>query len=145
MPNVASALKGEIVRLARKEVRSEMEGFKKTSAQFRTEIVDLKRRVGALEKMVSRLKKSAITSRKSKAAPDATKRVRFSAKGLSTLRRRLGLSAVDLGTLLGVSAQTIYNWEGAKSRPRQEQLLAIASLRSLGKRRAAAKLQELAG
>jgi DNA-binding XRE family transcriptional regulator len=52
---------------------------------------------------------------------------------------------MDMGTLLRVSAQTIYNWEAEKSRPRQEQLAAIAALRGLGKREAAAKLEELAG
>ena len=57
MPNIASVLREEIVRLARKEMRSEMEGLKKTSAQFRSEIAALKRRVAALEKQVARLSK----------------------------------------------------------------------------------------
>jgi DNA-binding transcriptional regulator YiaG len=52
---------------------------------------------------------------------------------------------MDMGTLLGVSAQTIYNWEGEKSRPRQQQMVAFASLRGIGKRQATAKLAELAG
>ncbi len=54
--------------------------------------------------------------------------------------KRLGLTAADQGTLLGVSAQTIYNWEIYKSKPRQQPLTAIAALRSMGKRQAKAQL-----
>ncbi|MGA2081842.1 MAG: helix-turn-helix domain-containing protein [Holophaga sp.] len=145
MSNVASALKEEIVRLARKETRAETEGFKKASAQLRSEVYALKRRVASLEKVVSRLSKSAAAGKKSMTTPPDATRVRFRAKGLIALRRRLGLSAMDMGTLLGVSAQTIYNWEGEKSRPRQQQMVAFASLRGIGKRQATAKLAELAG
>jgi DNA-binding transcriptional regulator YiaG len=45
--------------------------------------------------------------------------------------------------LVGVSAQTIYNWEAEKSRPRASQLTAIVAVRGLGKRQAKARLQEL--
>jgi DNA-binding transcriptional regulator YiaG len=95
--------------------------------------------------MVARLNKHAAADPSAKAARVETSRIRFSAKGLVALRRRLGLSAADLGALMGVSAQTIYNWEAEKSRPRQQQLDAFAALRGIGKRQAAARLQELAG
>jgi DNA-binding transcriptional regulator YiaG len=145
MPNLATALKEEIVRLARKEIRSESEGLKKAAAQSRAEIAVLKKRVAELEKVVSRLSKIATAIKKSKAASDAPTRVRFSGKGLSALRQRLGLSAPPMGALLGVSAQTIYNWEAENTRPRQEQLVAFAALRGMGKRQVTAKLQELEG
>jgi hypothetical protein len=38
VPNIASVLKEEIARVARKEVRSETENLKKASAQYRSEI-----------------------------------------------------------------------------------------------------------
>lgn len=143
MPNIASILKEEITRLARKEVRKEVEGLKKASAQYRSEIAALKKRAAGLEKLQSRLEKKA----GGKAAPEASGeeggRVRFSAKGLATHRQRLGLSAGDFGTLLSVSAQTVYNWEAGKSKPRQQQLSAIATLRKMGKRAAKARLAEL--
>ena len=144
MSNIASALKDEITRLARKEIRAETEGFKKTSAQFRSEVSALKKQVASLEKIVSRLSKSAAAGKKAKATPIDETRVRFRAKGLIALRQRLGLSATDMGALLGVSAQTIYNWESEKSRPRQPQLVAFASMRGIGKRQAAAQLEALA-
>jgi DNA-binding XRE family transcriptional regulator len=39
-----------------------------------------------------------------------------------------------MGALIGVSAQTIYNWEAEKSRPRKVQLASIAAVRKLGRR-----------
>ena len=69
-------------------------------------------------------------------------RFRFSAKRLAAMRGKLGLSAGDMGTLSGVSAQTIYNWEAEKTRPRQSQLAAIAAVRKLGKREIKAQLSK---
>ena len=144
MPNFASIMKEEVVRLARKELRSETEGLKKASSQYRSDIAALKRRLGALEKQLSHFEKKSKGSQKLEASAE-TAPVRFSAKGLASQTQRLGLAAAEMGLLLGVSAQTIYNWEAGKSRPRQQQLAAIAALRGLGKRQVKARLTELAG
>lgn len=143
MPNIASVLKEEILRLARKEVRTETEGLKKAVAQFRSDIAGLKRRVAALEKQLSQAERKS--SKKTPANSDAavSTRTRFSAKGLATQRQKLGFSAADMGTLLGVSAQTIYNWETGKSKPRPTQLAAIFSVRGIGKRQAKARIESL--
>jgi hypothetical protein len=45
--------------------------------------------------------------------------------------------------LLGVSGQSVYKWEHGESRPRAKQLEAIAALRGIGKREAAARLGQL--
>jgi DNA-binding transcriptional regulator YiaG len=145
MANIATALKEEIARVARKEIRTELEKLKAASTQHRSEIAALKKRVATLEKVVARLEKGAAARKKAKAATDKPVRVRFNAKALITLRQRLGLSGADMAALLGVSTQTIYNWEAEKSRPRQQQLEAFASFRGIGKREAAAKLRELEG
>ena len=63
--------------------------------------------------------------------------LRFSAKGFTKLRQRLGLSAAAMGALIGVTAQSVYKWEDGKARPRSPQLQAIAAIRKLGKRAAA--------
>lgn len=145
MPNFASTLKDEIARLARKEIRAETEGLKKASTQYRAEIASLKKQVAALGKSVARLEKAAQAGKTAKAGPEKATRVRFSVKGLIAFRQRLGLTAADLGMLLNVSAQTIYNWEAEKSKPRPQQAAAFAALRGIGKRAAKAKLEALAG
>lgn len=51
MPDIASALKSEIFRLARKEVRNEINSLRKASPHYRSEITQLKHRVDQLEKL----------------------------------------------------------------------------------------------
>ncbi|MEP6791541.1 MAG: helix-turn-helix transcriptional regulator [Ramlibacter sp.] len=146
MPNIASVLKDEIARVARKENRGETQGLKKASAQYRSDIAALKRRVQALEQMVRRLGKAG--ARKSTAAlaqEESGTALRFSAKGLAAQRRRLGLSAAAVATLLGVSGQSVYKWEDGKTRPRASQIAAIATLRKMSRKQAAARLEELGG
>ncbi len=143
MPNIASILKSEIARVARKEVRGETLGLKKAVSAYRAEIAALKRRTQALEQELRRQGKAS-----AKAAPIAADEVspqtlRFSAKGLASQRQRLALSAEDCGLLLGASGQSIYNWEQGKARPRADYLPAIAALRSMGKREATARLASL--
>lgn len=145
MPNMASILKEDMARVARKEVRSETVKLKKTSSQYRAEIAVLKRRVATLEQLVSRLHSNL---GKGVAAPPenpiAIPRVRISPKGVSSQRHRLGLTAAGMGALLGVSPQTVYNWEAGSTHPRRQQLMAIAELRSLGKKAVSSRLQSLA-
>lgn len=144
MPNIASVLKEEIARVARKEGRAETQQLKKSSAHFRSDIAALKRRISALEQLVARLGKAAgkkaATATATATADEGTTSFRFSASGLLAQRKRLGLSAAEAGRLLGVSDQSVYKWENGKTRPRASQFSAIAELRSLSKKQAAARL-----
>ena len=142
MTNIASVLKAEILRVARKEVRFEIQALKKSTSSYRSEIAALKRRAQSLELEVRRLSKVA-----AKTAPaveeSSGKSSRYSAKSLASQRRRLGLSANDCGLLVGASAQSIYNWEEGKVRPQAKHLAAIANLRVLGRRQIADQLESL--
>jgi DNA-binding transcriptional regulator YiaG len=146
MPNIAIVLKSEISRVARKEVRGETADLKKAVSAYRAEISALKRRTQALEQQIQRLSKA---SSKAAAGPGKGteagpgKALRFSAKGLTSLRKRLGLSAHDCGLLVGASGQSIYAWEDGKARPRAKHLPALAALRTLGKREALVRLEAL--
>ncbi|MDO8755990.1 MAG: hypothetical protein Q7J71_01020, partial [Polaromonas sp.] len=55
VPNIATVLKAEISRVARKDARAETQPLKKASSQYRSDIAALKRRVLALEKQLSRV------------------------------------------------------------------------------------------
>ncbi|MDH4288071.1 MAG: hypothetical protein OEW27_03720 [Aquincola sp.] len=146
MPNIASLLKTEISRLARKEVRAATETLRKAVADYRSEIAALKRRIHAAEQTLRRLQRSGgAASAPSPSKEAADKSFRFSAKGLASQRRRLALSAHDCGLLLGTSGQSVYNWEAGKARPRARQMPAIAALRKLGKKEASAMLASRRG
>lgn len=143
MPDLATILKSEIIRLARKEIRSEVEALKNASAIQRTEIVAMKRRIEQLERQSTRSAKAAAKAKGEEFQPSEGMQLRFSPKRFAGMRKKYGHSAADLGLLIGVTAQTIYNWEAEKTRPRAYQLQAIAEVRSMGKRQIKARLEEL--
>ena len=143
MSNLGNVLKAEIVRLARKEMRKEVGPVRQTAAALRRDNAALKRHVAAAERRIRALERqSAAGGSTSSRTPSAGKPTRFVAKGLKSLRKRLGLSAADLSRMIGVSEQSVYNWEAKKTVPRPRQVEAIAALRGLGKRAAHAMLAE---
>lgn len=143
MPNVASALKSEIARVARKEVRGETVPLKKAVSAYRSEIAALKRRAQTLEQDLKRLSKVHMPAPESDSGAEDPSKIRFSAKSLSSQRRRLGLSAAQCGLLVGASDQSVHNWEHGKTRPLARHLPAIAALRGMSKKDAAARLETL--
>ena len=143
MPNFAAQLKSEIARIAKKESRAESAAIKKASSQHRADIAALKRRVAELEATIKRLTKSNAMPVPIDAGKEPSPSLRFRVSGFAALRKKLGLSAADMATLLGVSAQTIYHWESGKSRPRASQLAAIAETRKLGKNDVAARIANM--
>lgn len=140
-----TSLKNEIIRLARKVVKTDTATLQSNSSTHRRHIAELRRRLEALEREVKQLRRSPQISAAAVAttADDKTS-FRFQARGLKTHRATLGISAADYGRLVGVSGLTIYKWESGANRPRGTQLPAIASVRRLGKREALARLKQTA-
>ena len=139
MTTFANQLKSEIARIAKKEARSETQQLKKASSQYRSDIAALKRQIATLEAIVKKLNKAQPKPVLKVEKKPATA-LRFRAGGFATLRKKLGLSAEQMGKLINVSAQSVYHWEAEKSRPRASQLPAIAAARRLNKKEAWAKL-----
>ena len=145
MPSIAALLKQEITRLARKEVKMQTEAIRTANAHYRRDIAQLKRQVGGLLKQMAYLERQE-RKRAVKGVPGASiEGRRFSSGGLKNHREKVGLSAADYGMLVGVTAQTVYNWEHGKSKPRDEQLAVLVAVRELGKREAVKRLELLEG
>jgi DNA-binding transcriptional regulator YiaG len=143
MPNIGTVLREEITRLSRRESRSQVESTKKVTAQQRRDIALLKRQIAQLVRQVTLLSRKVLGAPAEVSPGSIARPLRFSARGLRSQRKRLALSATDLGKLLGVSAQTIYNWEQGAAQPRGEQRGKLAALRGIGKREAGARLKQL--
>ncbi|RYX92186.1 MAG: XRE family transcriptional regulator [Comamonadaceae bacterium] len=139
MPNIATILKAEITRVSRKEVRAEVDALRKSSSQHRTLLIALRRQVEALEKRMKRLHSGPANTASTAARggvvqlSDNEPRRRFSASRLTAHRVKLGLSAARYGSLVGLSGQTIFNWEQGRSRPNADQVRKLAELKSLSK------------
>jgi len=141
MPNIASLLKVEITRLARKELRAEIEPLKKALTGYRSDIAVLKKQVRSQQAELKRLSKVA---RPIASTPKREpSQIRFRPDGMKAHRQKLGLSAKAYGLLIGASALSVYQWEDGKVKPRANALPRIAAVRGLGKREATAKLEQL--
>ena len=145
MPDVASVLREEIGRLARKEIRQQVGPIKKTNTELRRTVSALKNEVTALQRKVTFLEKQEKRRLEVEPEENPDKAVRFSPKWVKADRQRLGLSAKNYGTLVGVSSLTIYSWESGKSKPRAKKLAAWAEVRGMGKREAQRRLDLLRG
>jgi DNA-binding transcriptional regulator YiaG len=143
MPNIAVTFRQEITRLARREIRSQTRGLRKASAQFRRDIAELKRHASELKSEVARLERRVGKDVAPQISEADRPKARFTAKGVISQRRGLGISAADYGKLIGVTGHTIYKWEHGASRPRRAQLSAFASIRRLGKTEALARLEQM--
>lgn len=139
MSSLSSILKTEMTRLSRKEARAQVEPLRKSNSVHRRDIAELKRQVAALQRQLGALSRTGARTQ----APSAEAPTRFVAKGLRSLRARLGMSAADFGKLAAASGQSIYNWESGKAVPRKAQMAALAGLRGLSKKAAQARLIEL--
>lgn len=145
MSKVMVALKDEIRRIARKEIRNAVAGIKrdrkilkKTVAGLKTQTAVLQKSLNALGKTVS---KTAAALPEPAAEPGA--RARITGKGVRSLRRKLRLSQAEFGQLLGVSGAAVLKME-KKSGPlklRHKTRGAYLGLRGLGAREAKARLK----
>ena len=135
MPNLSIILKGEITRIARKEIKSAINPVRKANARHRKEIAELKRLATSLQRELKALAKPA--KARAAAIGESSASTRFSVKGLKSLRAKLGLSAAEFGQLVSASGQSIYNWETGKAVPRSTQQASLAAIRGIGKREAA--------
>ena len=145
MPNIATAIKDEIRRLAKREIKANTFSTKGAVAQFRRDIAKLKRQVSAQQREIAFLKAQ---ERKRLGQPqaegeDELEGTRFSARSVKAQRKRLKLSAADYGKLVGVSGLTIYQWEHGKSRPRKKQFAGLVAVRNIGRREALARLEAM--
>lgn len=144
MPSIANALNDHVRRLSRREINRDTKSIRKLTAQHRRDLAELKRQVVALQKSVAFLERQE--KKRGVQAPlpaSDSNGLRFRADGLRSHRRRIGLSAEEYGKLVGVSGQSIYNWEAGKSRPRSGQMAKLASMRGVGKREALKRLELL--
>ena len=153
MPNLATLLKEEISKLARKEVQDQMRDVAKI-------IKGQDARIARLEKQDDQPKAKTKAKAKAKAdqpapadapaeeaaaapAPKRNSKTRFSPASLKNNRKRLSLSQADVGILLGTSTNTVLRWEAGSSKPRGVNLPKIAELSKLGKKEAKQRLEQL--
>ena len=138
--SVMKELQSEITRLARKEIKKELEPVKRVNAAQRGLIANLRRDVSDLQKEAARLQRAAD---KAPVVVDDAKGFWISGKGVVSLRKRLGITQAELATLADVSAQSIIRWEKTDGKipfRGEKASTAMQQIRSMDKRVAWEKL-----
>ncbi len=109
-------------------------------------IANLRREVVALQKEVHALRRAgAAVPAAAEAKQDARSGFWITGKGIKALRKRLGITQVQLARLVGVSDQAVVNWEGTEGKiafRRKETGIKLAELRSMNKRTVAEELKK---
>ena len=140
-------MRGNQHRMARKELKPELQGMRKALTHHRSEIAALKREVKALASLLKasqrKVKTEEVPKEKGKAAAGKQPRSRsFGPQALLDKRASLGLTQKEMATLLDASSLSVYKWESGQVQPRAAQLVRIAEVLRMGKREALAKLTE---
>jgi DNA-binding transcriptional regulator YiaG len=148
MPDVARVLREEVQRLAKRQVKAALTPIKRDNVRLKKDVADIRRELTALTRtsreLLTRVT-AVLSARETEVATQVAATLRPTSKSLARLRRRLGLSQVEFGRLLGVSGQAVLNWEGKGSRVRMRSanLAALAAIQKIGKREARRRLEEM--
>ena len=114
--SIVDALKTEISRVAKKEINKALSPIKRVNASQRTLIAKLRRELTELQKQISQLQRSGgaavVESRPAKnKEEDGRRGAWMTGKGVRSLRKKIGVTQVELAKLADVSGQTVVNWE----------------------------------
>jgi DNA-binding transcriptional regulator YiaG len=113
-------------------------------------VADLKKRVVLLEKdnkrLTATMKKCQVESPQ-KLDQEEGRKARLTSRGIHSLRRKLRLSQLDFGKLLGTTPGAVYLWEKKEGalRLRDKTRQALLSIRRLSAGEAREKLDEAGG
>jgi len=113
------ALKSEITRLAKKEMRATYVRLARDVCRLKHNVSALRKTVAVLARLGSDLQAERQAQRaKLAAAPEEVKASRISPGLIKKLRARLGITQGELATLVGVSTSAVGSWQYGKARPK---------------------------
>jgi len=135
MGKIEDAVKSEITRLAKKEIRAICNPLPRDVRELKRQVSRLSKTVATLEKLGAEIEAQKIEKKAKLEVPAAeVKAARFSAGLIKKLRARLGLTQAEFANLVGVSSTAVTFWEQGKSKPQGKNREALVALRKLGKR-----------
>ena len=146
MPDVAKVLREEVQRLAKRQVKAVVAPIKRDNVRLKKDVSNLRRELTALTRtsreLLARVT-AVVATKETECATERAAKLRPTSKSLAGLRRRLALTQVEFGRLLGVTGQAVVNWEGKGSRVRMRSasLAALAGIQKIGKREARRRLE----
>lgn len=134
MADIKTVLRDIVVRLAKQEVNAKVRPLEKKLAGLRETCRLQKKMIVELQKNTSKSSGSIKTEEKlNPVSPEILKNTKLFPALIVALRKRLDLSGIQFGKILGVDKHTVYKWESGKSKPMNEHKAKIVALRGIGK------------
>lgn len=150
MNTFSNAFRAEVVRMARKELKPELQGMRKAITSHRSEIAALKREVKSLtSQLKSAQRQPKVGGGAASDQPKASKRAAredfvFAPEMLAQMRNALGATQLQMAALLAVSPLSYSRWEKGQTQPRTKQLAKIEELVRMGPAKAEKKMRQAA-
>jgi DNA-binding transcriptional regulator YiaG len=144
MGKLEAAIRSEIQRLAKREIRSTFIPLRREVRGMRLRLSGLSQNFSALDRLTKeRLQKAP--KKGLEATPEEVKASRLTPERIRRLRNKLGISMREMGILTGASLGAVLSWEKGKFKPKGEKKAALVALRKLRKRGVRKLLAEKAG
>jgi DNA-binding transcriptional regulator YiaG len=145
MPGVARVLREQVQRLAERQAKAGLTPIKRDTVALKKHVAELRRELAVLTRTSGELlaKVTAmVATTETEVATERAAPLRPTSKCLARLRRRLAMTQVEFGSLLGVSGLTVLTWKSKGSRVRMRSA-ALAGIQKIGKREARRRLERV--
>ena len=140
MSKFEDAVRAEVLRLVRKELRAQVAPLQKEVRELRRAFSQTRKQLAQIEKLTPKQAEPAAVPAL-EASEEEISKSRISGNLIRSLRRRLGITQGQLATLVAVSLSAVTLWETNKRRPTGQNRAAIVALRKLGRREVARMLE----
>jgi|GEM_PF-2712913 len=115
MSTLAQTIKNEIRRISRREISLALSNFRRDHIALKKRLAEQKSRISKIEKENRELSKKLAAvgqgKRRDAGSEPQAEQVAIYARSIKSLRRRLGLSQVNLGKLVGMNGISIAHGE----------------------------------
>jgi DNA-binding transcriptional regulator YiaG len=146
MAKIEGVIKSEIVRLAKREIRTTFIPLRREVRAMRLKLSGLSKNFSVLNRVAKeQLRQVEKKGVKLEASPEEVKASRITPGRIRNLRKKLGLSQRELGILTGVVTWAVNRWESGTFKPRGDKKAALVALRKMRKGEVKKLLGEKAG
>lgn len=135
MSKIDEAIRSEITRLTRKELRSQVMPLQKQVRDLSRQVRKLLNEQQKISRTTHKLKEAHIETVSQLTVPEEEMlHARISPGLIRKLRLKQNLTQQQLAALVGVSPAAVQSWEQGIARPAGENKMALIALRKLGRR-----------
>jgi DNA-binding transcriptional regulator YiaG len=133
MGKMEGAIKFDILRLAKREVRAAFLPLRREVWAMRLKLSGLSKRVAILNRQAKGLRLEEAKP-KLEASPEEVKTSRLTPERIRNLRKKKGISQRELAMITGVTTGAVLSWEKGKFKPNEDKKATLVALRKLNKR-----------